>query len=79
MKELFLLMQNVLSSDIPITEDVIPDNIKTWDSLKHLQVMHAIEERYNIFFDPHEIDLCTEGVSRIIELLEMKGVTLISV
>lgn len=39
-----------------ITPDSAPDNIDIWDSVQHLNLVLALEERFNTSFEPEEID-----------------------
>jgi len=44
--------------DIPaaeITDDASPHDIKTWDSLKHINLVLALEDEFDIHFDEAEI------------------------
>ena len=45
-----------------ITEDSSPDTIESWDSLKHMNMVVALEEEFNIQFTDDEL----------IELINMK-------
>ena len=45
-----------------IGEESSPDNIESWDSLKHMNIVVALEEEFNIQFTDDEI----------IELINMK-------
>jgi acyl carrier protein len=38
-----------------ITEDSSPHEIKTWDSLRHLNLVLALEEEFDIRFEEAEI------------------------
>lgn len=38
-----------------ITEDASPDTIETWDSLKHMNMMAALEEEFGVEFSDEEI------------------------
>lgn len=38
-----------------ITNDSSPDTIKSWDSLKHMNLVAALEEEFNIQFTNEEI------------------------
>ena len=38
-----------------ITEDASSDTIETWDSLKHMNMMAALEEEFSIEFSDEEI------------------------
>jgi acyl carrier protein len=39
-----------------LTDESSPDTIATWDSLMHLQVVVAIEEAFDVQFEPDELD-----------------------
>ena len=38
-----------------ITPNSSPDNLPTWDSLQHMNLVLAIEQSFNISFDDEEI------------------------
>jgi acyl carrier protein len=38
-----------------ITEDSSPDNIESWDSLKHLNLILALEEEFDITIPDEEV------------------------
>jgi acyl carrier protein len=38
-----------------INEDTSPDNVGSWDSLKHMNLVVALEEEYDIEFIEEEI------------------------
>jgi acyl carrier protein len=53
-------IKNVMSAvfEIPIDEidqDSSPDNVGSWDSLKHMNLVVALEEEFNIEFIDDEI------------------------
>ncbi len=53
-------IRNVMAAvfDIPaaeITDDASPHDIKTWDSLKHINLVLALEDEFDIHFDEAEI------------------------
>ncbi len=53
-------VKNVISAvfEIPadkIGEESSPDNIESWDSLKHMNIVVALEEEFNIQFTDDEI------------------------
>lgn len=53
-------IKNVMSAvlEIPIDEiddDTSPDNVSSWDSLKHMNLVFALEEEYEIEFIEEEI------------------------
>ncbi len=74
MKKLFTLISEVLQ--IPpqkITDSLAIDNSETWDSLKHMELIVAIEEEYNINLKTSEIVAMT-NVKAIRQILQKKGV-----
>jgi acyl carrier protein len=52
-----------------IDDDASPDNIESWDSLKHMNLVVALEEEFDIKFDYNEITemLNLKLIQRIIE------------
>ncbi len=53
-------IKNVMAAVFEITNDEIndessPDTIRTWDSLKHMQMVVALEEEFGIEFEDEEI------------------------
>ena len=51
-----VVMSNVLNIDSDtIKDDSSPDNIKDWDSIKHMNLIFALEEEFKIQFDDEEI------------------------
>jgi acyl carrier protein len=53
-QDLTEVMKNVLDVD-SVSDDDSMETIKSWDSLRHLNLVMAIEERFGITFDPDEI------------------------
>lgn len=39
-----------------ITPDSTPDTIESWDSLRHLNLVLALEQEFSIQFSPEEIE-----------------------
>jgi acyl carrier protein len=52
-----------------INEESSPDNIETWDSLKHMNMVLALEEEFNVQFGEEQI-LEMLNVGLIIEVLK---------
>ncbi len=73
-------LRNILSDTFEIQpEEVTPDLHKemvgTWDSIRHLQAILALEEEYGVQFDPQRIPELT-SVSLLRAELEKKGAEL---
>tara|TARA_B100001146_G_C15819346_1_gene280214 strand:+ start:304 stop:534 length:231 start_codon:yes stop_codon:yes gene_type:complete len=50
------VMSDIFNIDIgSINNDSSPDNIETWDSLKHMNLIIALEEEFNI--ELHDDDI----------------------
>jgi acyl carrier protein len=50
------VMSNVLNIDIAlINNNTSPDNVENWDSLKHMNLIIALEEEFEFEFDEQEI------------------------
>jgi acyl carrier protein len=56
-----------------VTPELSTEDVDTWDSFRHLQLVLAIEGEYGVQFDPQQIPELTT-VSRIQTTLEQKGV-----
>jgi acyl carrier protein len=54
-----------------ITEESSPDNIKTWDSLNHVQIILSLEDEFGISLDGEEI-IEMQSVGRILEIVAKK-------
>jgi len=55
-KRIKIVMSAVLEIPIgQIKEVSSPDTIESWDSLKHMNLIVALEEEFNIEFDDEEI------------------------
>lgn len=51
-----IVMANVLGIDTTkITEDASPDTIDEWDSLKHMNLVLALEEEFDVVFSDEQI------------------------
>jgi acyl carrier protein len=53
-------IRNVMAAvfDVPateITDDASPHDIKGWDSLKHMNLVLALEDEFDVHFDEAEI------------------------
>lgn len=55
-------------------EEIIPDNLENWDSLRHLSLITAFEDEFNIVLNPDEIILMNQGMTHIIDVLKKHGV-----
>lgn len=57
---------------LPLEEvraDSSPDNIETWDSLQHLNLVLALEQEFGMQFTPEEIEqlLSVELIAALVE------------
>ena len=56
-----------------INDDTSPDNVATWDSVTHLNLVLALEEAFGTSFTPEEtLEMTSAKLIRM--LLEEKGV-----
>ena len=54
--KLKIIFAEILEVDVSkITDDASPENIDTWDSLKQMGLIVAIEEEFKIQFDEDDI------------------------
>ena len=69
LKNVFEIVLEVNPSSI--NEDSSPDNIVTWDSMNHMNLIIAIEEEFNVkIMDDDAVDLLSYG--KILSYLEGK-------
>jgi len=55
-----------------LNEESSPDNVKNWDSLKHMNLILALEEEFDVSFSDEEI-VELLSVEIIVETLKEKG------
>jgi len=54
--KLFIIMSEVFGVDVDkISVDSSSENIKNWDSLKHMNLIITLEEEFNITFEEDDI------------------------
>ncbi len=58
-----------------VADDLSPDQVDTWDSLNHLNLIGALEEEFGVQFSAERLD-DTQSVSRLKALLAEHGVEL---
>jgi acyl carrier protein len=51
-----------------------PMTVEKWDSLRHLMIMHLVEESFSVKFSPEEIEKAT-SIGKIRALLQKYGVS----
>jgi len=70
--EIFTLIKDTFpNSDITITENTTANDVDEWDSLGHIMLIQAIEEKFKIEFDLDEL-LEFNQVGDIIEAVKKK-------
>jgi len=66
------IMAQVFQVDSAIISDhVTQKEIEKWDSLRHLNLMIALEEKFGLSFEPEEISELT-SMDRITEMIKKK-------
>lgn len=52
-----------------MTPESSPDNVETWDSIKHLELVMALEQEFAVQFSPEEIEqlLSVDLVASLVE------------
>ncbi len=68
-----LLAEVLEVSPDEISDDFGPQNHPNWDSLRHVEVILALEERYNVRFSVAEV-ISIDSFARIREILASKGI-----
>lgn len=73
-KELKELMADIFNvPEEEILKESSPNTLAGWDSLKHLVLVNAIEERFNVCLTTDEVTSIM-NVKHIIDILNYKGV-----
>jgi acyl carrier protein len=54
-----------------ITSDSSPDSIEAWDSIQHLNLVLAIEEKFNLQLTPEEIEQM-KNIGQIAKIVDGK-------
>ena len=66
------VMSDVFNIDInSINDTSSPDNIENWDSLKHMNLIIALEEEFGVIFDDQEI-VDSMNYALIVNILDFK-------
>lgn len=68
------VMADVLGIDeASITESSSPDTIKNWDSLRHMNLIVALEEEFDVQFDETEMAEMTSFTAIVQALTKLVG------
>ena len=71
---LFEVMADVFQVDVSeISEASAPGIVKEWDSLKHMLLLVALEEEFEIHFTDDEMIKCTSGATILAVLIDKLG------
>lgn len=70
------ILVEILGKQILLLDDeqVVPNNVITWDSLNHLKIILSLENEFGIDILPDDITKMKEGLISIMELLKKYGV-----
>jgi acyl carrier protein len=55
-----------------ITESTTPEEIESWDSVQHLNLILALETQFGLEFEPEEIEQM-KSIGKIASLVESKA------
>lgn len=70
--KLLRIISNIMNIPIErLNEESSPDNVESWDSLKHLNLILAIEQEFNVVLSDEEI-IEMMNVQVILEILKNK-------
>ncbi|NKB87401.1 MAG: hypothetical protein GKS06_04180 [Acidobacteria bacterium] len=53
--------------------ETVPDDVKKWDSIGHMSMVAAMEDKFGVQFEVDEIMEMVD-VRKILEILEAKGI-----
>ena len=71
-KELQEIFRDIFDDeDLVITEETTAEDIEDWDSLTHIQLIVAIEKKFQIKFSSTEIK-SSENVGEFVKMIEKK-------
>lgn len=66
------LMSDVFGVPVDhVRDDSTPETIETWDSMRHLNLVLAVEEKFNLQFTPEEMEEM-RSVAQIVELVHTR-------
>lgn len=54
-----------------VSAETSPQNLESWDSVQHLSLVLALEEKFALQFSPEEIDHM-QTIGQVVELVERK-------
>ena len=55
-----------------LTANTTPEQIETWDSIQHLNLVLALEAQFGVEFEPEEIEQM-KSIGQIVSLVETKA------
>lgn len=69
-------LEKVLNISLEGFQDVEikPNNIESWDSLNHLNIVLSLEEEFDVKFETDEILEMLKGFNNIVDILKKHGV-----
>lgn len=72
--EVIKMLEDVLGRKIKKEEIKYNDlsKVEGWDSLKHISLIVALEEKFNCNIEPEEIQKMKNGICSIVKILEGK-------
>jgi acyl carrier protein len=73
-ERLAILFQTIFQIDgDKFSPDLRPEDLRLWDSVGHMNLVMALEQRFGVRFEADEITEMTSA-GRILEILKTKGV-----
>ena len=71
LEKLEKIFNDVFNNTVAFHEDLKREDVKLWDSLRHVQLLIAIESEFGIRFDGSDATKMN-GISDIIEMIKEK-------
>jgi len=65
------ILCSTLKSQCKINNNLVKNNIEEWDSLKHITIITALEEHFNVQFEPEEIEMLNSS-DKILDIISKK-------
>ena len=66
------LVDIIDNEDIVLADDTTPDDVPGWDSVNHIKLLFALEERFGISLEVSEMTR-PATVNALIDLIQSKG------
>lgn len=67
------VLSSVLNLDVGVVKEPSRKSLPAWDSLKHVEIMFAVEDEFSVQFSEEELN-ALDSAQKIVEALRQKHV-----